>query len=463
MIPTIQDIAHEVLKQLPYVPSEKQYILINALAAFVIGRKPFDLFLLYGYAGTGKTSLMAAFVKTLKSLKIPVVLLAPTGRAAKVFSAHSANTALTIHKRIYRSDNLDPMSSKFFLAHNKDKNTIFIVDEASMISDDMNSGSLLMHLVRHVYSSSGCNLILMGDTAQLPPVGQSDSPAMNRDRLIQLGLQPIGFSLDEPVRQVASSGILYNATRIRNRMMKTPLPPPMIWISKFYDVQSVSSEYLAEMISDSYSEVGQDETIVITRSNFRANHFNRGIRGMVRYAEEEIERGERLVVAKNNYFWTKNIKELDFIANGDILQITWLGTSEKRYGMRFADVELEFPNTDISFNAKILLDTLNSDVANMSNHDMNLLYTKILDDEEGELSHRIKAIQNNPYYNALHVKYAYCLTCHKAQGGQWRHVYIDMSGLQPDTLDIEFYRWLYTAITRASEKVFFINPSIPVK
>ena len=458
------ELREKVLRQLSYSPMPDQDMMIKSLCCFFENSADNGVFILQGYAGTGKTSLLAAFVKAFDSLKLPMVLLAPTGRAAKVFSSFANHVVYTIHKRIYRSASSNPSETSFFLAPNKDNNAIFIVDEASMIADVGGQVSLLEHLIRHIYSASGCRLILVGDIAQLPPVGQSDSPAMMPERLRQLGLDPIQYVLERPVRQAVASGILYNAVRIRNCMIKNPLPIPKIWANGFADVEVVSSEFFVERLTDSYSEVGEEETIVITRSNKRANQFNRGIRSMALYAEEELQRGERLVVAKNNYFWTKQIKELDFIANGDIIKVVWIGSKEEKYGHRFVDVDLELANSEISVSAKLMLDGLMSDNPSLTNTEMNKLYTDILAEKEGdELSKKVATIQNDAYFNAVQVKYAYCLTCHKAQGGQWKHVYIDIGYLQSDMLGIDFYRWLYTAITRASEKVFFINPSIIVE
>ena len=459
----MSELLQSIEKHLGFIPTDKQGILMVALSEFVYHRSPGDVFVLNGYAGTGKTSVVSALVKALAEKNVPMVLLAPTGRAAKVFSSYCGHNVQTIHKRLYRADSPDPASANYFIAGNKDRGALFIVDEASMISDGASGGNLLEHLVRHVYSSPGCNLLLIGDVAQLPPVGQPNSPAMEKLRLQELRLNPYGFVLDEPIRQAAHSGILYNATRIRRRMAKETLPPPQMWAKEFADVEVLTSEYLAERVGDSYSSVGQDETIVITRSNKRANIYNNGIRAMVLDAEEELQRDERLVVAKNNYHWAKDIDEIDFIANGDIVRISWIGRTEEVYGHRYADVELEYPGTEIGVSAKILLDGLQSDAPAMSSDEMNRIYTQIMDETEGSLSAKLKAVQNDPYYNALQVKYAYCLTCHKAQGGQWRHVYIDMGALQPDALNIDFYRWLYTAVTRASEQLYLINPSIPVK
>lgn len=434
-----------------------------ALSEFVNYRQPGDVYVLNGYAGTGKTSIVSGLVRVLTDMNYPLVLLAPTGRAAKVFSSYCGRQVQTIHKRLYRADSADPLSTNYFIASNKDRGALFIVDEASMISDTASGSGLLEHLVRHVYASPGCNLLLIGDVAQLPPVGQPNSPAMDKVRLQELRLNPYGFVLDEPIRQSANSGILYNATRVRRMMTKDPLPLPKLWASRFTDVEVLTSEFLAERISDSYSSVGEDETIVITRSNKRANIYNNGIRAMVLDAEEELQRDERLVVSKNNYFWAKDIDDVDFIANGDIVRISWIGRTETVYGHRYADVELEYPDSEVGVSAKVLLDGLQSELPTLMTEEMNRIYTQIMEEEEGSLSHKLKTVQTDPYYNALQVKYAYCLTCHKAQGGQWKHVYIDMGALQPDVLNIDFYRWLYTAITRASERVYLINPTIEVE
>ena len=459
----MSELLESIVGNLGFEPTDLQGVLIVGLSEFVVSRTVGDVFVLNGYAGTGKTSIISGLVKALRAKDIPMVLLAPTGRAAKVFSSYCGQQVQTIHNRMYRADSPDPSSAQYFIASNKDRGALFIVDEASMISDGASGGNLLEHLVRHVYSSPGCNLLLIGDVAQLPPVGQPNSPAMDEIRLKELRLNPYGFVLDEPVRQASYSGILYNATRIRRRMMKNPLPVPKLWANRFADVEVLTSEFLAERIGDSYSMVGQDDTIVITRSNKRANIYNNGIRAMVLDAEEELQRDERLVVAKNNYFWAKDIEAIDFIANGDIVRVSWIGRTEEVYGHRYADVELEYPGSDVGVSAKVLLDGLQSDMPSMSIEEMNRIYTQIMEETEGSLSAKLKAVQNDPYYNALQVKYAYCLTCHKAQGGQWKHVYIDMGALQPDVLNVDFYRWLYTAVTRASEKLYLINPSIEVE
>lgn len=458
----MSELLESIVGNLSFEPTDMQGVLIVGLSEFVSTRSYGDVFVLNGYAGTGKTSIISGLVKALKGMDIPMVLLAPTGRAAKVFSSYCGEQVHTIHKRLYRADSLDPSSARYFITPNKDRGALFIVDEASMISDSLSGNGLLEHLVRHVYSGVGCNLLLIGDVAQLPPVGQSNCPAMDELRLRELRLNPYGCVLDEPVRQASYSGILYNATRIRRRMMKSPLPLPKLWASRFADVEVLTSEFLAERIGDSYSMVGQDETIIITRSNRRANIYNNGVRAMVLDAEEELQRDERLVVSKNNYYWSKDIEEVDFIANGDIVRINWIGRSEEVYGHRYADVEMEYPGSGVCISVKVLLDGLQSESPSMSSEEMNSIYNQIVDDEEGSLSHKLKAVQNDPYYNALQVKYAYCLTCHKAQGGQWKHVYIDMGALQLESLNVDFYKWLYTAVTRATEKLYLINPTIDI-
>jgi len=455
-------IARSVKMSLPYAPSEQQQELIERLADFVVCRKPGDVFVLYGYAGTGKTTIVAALVTVLDRMRLPSVLLAPTGRAAKVFTSSAGRSAHTIHKRLYRPDGSTPEDTRFFLASNNDRNTLFIVDEASMIGDAVGESSLLNHLTRHVYSAEGCNMILIGDTAQLPPVGQSDSPAMNPEVLKSYGLHPQTFSLEEPMRQASLSGILHNAVKIRSAMMKNPLPVPQVWTNGMEDVRAISSQFFLEQLADSYAEVTPEETIIITRSNKRASIFNHGVRTRVLYAEEELQRGERLVVAKNNYYWSRKIKEIDFIANGDIVEVNWIGGTETRYGHRFADVEITYPGSDTGISAKVILDSLSSDAPALTRQQMLALYNAILAEKEGDPAMRARSMERNPYYNALQVKYAYCLTCHKAQGGQWKHVYIDMGYLPAEGLGIDFYRWLYTAVTRARYRLWFVNPSIPV-
>ena len=308
-------------------------------------------------------------------------MLAPTGRAAKVMARYSGMPAYTIHKRLYRGNSTDPCNTSFYLAPNRDKDTIFIVDEASMIPGSATS-RLLDHLVRHVYSSPGCAIIFVGDTAQLPPVGESESEAMSPGRLEQYGLRPYCFELDEPLRQAARSGILYNATRIRRRMTRSPLPLPQLWQKGFADVKVSTSEYLSEQIADSYRHTGQEHTIVITRSNWRAGIINRAIRGTVLYAESCLQRGERLVVARNNYFWTTKVKGAQFIANGESAVVQRIVSREERYGHRWADVELLLPDTKVELTAKLLLTTLETDTPTLGGDELNRLYQAVLKEKK---------------------------------------------------------------------------------
>ena len=459
------DIYSEALGILPYEPLDKQDELLRLLSGFCASREQSEVFVVQGYAGTGKTSLIAALVQALKKLSVNCVMLAPTGRAAKVMARYSGMPAYTIHKRLYRGNSTDPCNTSFYLAPNRDKDTIFIVDEASMIPGSATS-RLLDHLVRHVYSSPGCAIIFVGDTAQLPPVGESESEAMSPGRLEQYGLRPYCFELDEPLRQAARSGILYNATRIRRRMTRSPLPLPQLWQKGFADVKVSTSEYLSEQIADSYRHTGQEHTIVITRSNWRAGIINRAIRGTVLYAESCLQRGERLVVARNNYFWTTKVKGAQFIANGESAVVQRIVSREERYGHRWADVELLLPDTKVELTAKLLLTTLETDTPTLGGDELNRLYQAVLKEKKAEGingANELKVLRTDPYLNALQAKYGYCLTCHKAHGGQWEHVYVDLGGIPQEALATpDFYRWLYTALTRASDKLFLINPAIEI-
>ena len=453
-------LADTVISQLPFTPNAGQLELIHALSAFVINRGPRDVFVLNGYAGTGKTSVVGALVKALRETNKPVIILAPTGRAAKVAASLSDDRASTIHKRIFRGNSTDPANSTFFLAENRDANATFIIDEASLITDsqDFNS-SLLLQLTRHVYSAPGCGMILVGDLAQLPPVGQSDSPAMNPDRLRQIGLNPITYTLALPVRQASGSGILYNATIVRQFLFSGFDPEKFrLQTGGFPDISVVTSQELADMLSDSWGLVGKEETLIVTRSNKRANNFNRAIRNLVMYAEEPLQQGDRIVISKNDYYWSRVNKLKNFIANGETAEVTWVGKTEKAYGRWFVEVELQLPDVEEPVAAKIMLRSLVTEGPNIPRLEMEKFYNRVIAEYEGSITQKMKGAMEDPYFNALQVKYAYCITCHKAQGGQWRHVYIDMGTIAPDAIGPDFYRWLYTALTRATERVFLINP-----
>lgn len=456
-------LADLAISLLPFTPNGQQLALIHALSAFILNRGPRDVFVLNGYAGTGKTSVMGAMVKAVRNSSLKTVLLAPTGRAAKVAAAMAHDRASTIHKRIFRGNSADPSNTTYFLAENRDAETVFIIDEASLVTDaDTFRQSLLQQMTRHIYSAPGCGMILVGDLAQLPPVGQSDSPAMNPERLRQIGLNPVCFTLDLPVRQTAGSGILYNATIIRQFLFnKFDKDEFRLYIREFPDIAKVSSQELAESLSDSWSHVGQDETLIVTRSNRRANNFNRAIRNMVMYADEPLQQGDRIVIARNDYYWSKINKLDNFIANGETAEVTWVGRNEKAYGRWFAEVELRLPDNPTPVSAKIMLRSLVAEGPSVPREEMERFYNRVLAEYDGEISHKIKGALEDPYYNALQAKYAYCVTCHKAQGGQWRHVYVDMGAIDPEAIGPEFFRWLYTAVTRSTEKLFLINPGVP--
>lgn len=460
-------LATQACNNLPYVPNAQQSELLLRLSRFILTGSDNEIFLLTGYAGTGKSSLVGALVKALTNLEHKTVLLAPTGRAAKVFAHYAGHAAYTIHRKIYRQQRFSPDMKGFLAGNNLHHDTLFVVDEASMINntpsnDYYGSGQLLDDLIEYVYNGNNCRLLLLGDTAQLPPVGQSASPALSPECLASYGLKVTAYELNEVARQTSESGILYNATMLRKLMQEHKgniLPAPCLRLQGYTDVENLSGEFLIERLSDSYDHVGMDETIVITRSNKRAGIFNQGIRNQILYREEELTAGDMLLVAKNNYYWGKEYKEIDFIANGDIARVVRVRKHYEMYGFRFADVQLQFPDLDVELDARILLDTLTSDAPALSRDENERLYTAILEDYAHIASQRerMQRLKADPWFNALQVKYAYGVTCHKAQGGQWRHVYIDMGYIDPQNLTLDFYRWLYTAMTRATEHIYFIN------
>ena len=454
-------------ENLPYVPTEEQAGLVARLAEFLWDDNVPSVFVIKGYAGTGKTSLVGALVKTLETFERACVLLAPTGRAAKVFASYAAHPAYTIHKKIYRQRAFTGDFTGFQLAHNAHKNTFFIVDEASMIANETaegahyGSGLLLDDLFDFVYSGAGCRLILLGDTAQLPPVGQVRSPALDEEYLRRYGYPVFSCELTHVVRQVEESGVLFNATRLRNAMQENPLPVPSIAWRRFPDVSLVGGDELIEVLSSAYRRDGMDETIIVTRSNKRANIFNQGIRNRILYREEELASGDLLLVARNNYFWSEKYEKLDFIANGDVARVVRVRRVCEMYGFRFADVVLYFPDYEEEMEAKVILDTLHSESPSLTAEENTRLFNAVMEDYADVPSkrERLKRLKNDPYFNALQVKYAYAVTCHKAQGGQWTNVFIDMGYLRPDMLGLDFYRWLYTAFTRTTGRLWLINVS----
>lgn len=445
----------------PFVPTEEQNAVLADLCRFATDRSPGDVFVLNGFAGTGKTTLMGAFVNAVRRSGGKVILLAPTGRAAKVFSNSSSLTASTIHRRLFRPAE----NGGYTLALNRSEDTLFVVDEASLISDDRDLRcSLLQLLIRYVNQGSGCGLVLMGDTAQLPPVGQEQSMAMNVNRLVSLGLNPWHHVLSTPLRQAADSGILYNATLVRRFITGEERASELILeASRFPDeVTVVPGEELEDFYTSSLARAGHEGTIVITRSNWRANLINADIRRRILDAEEETGSGEQLLVTHNNYYWARHERN-SLLANGDMCTVNWIGQTEERFGYRFADAELTFPGRSGPIGAKLLLSSLYLQGPSLSAREMTELHAKVMKSYEGDLTEKMRQADKDPYYNALQIKHAYCVTCHKAQGGQWRHVYIDMAGIRSDAFSEDFYRWLYTALTRSTERVFLINPTLPIK
>lgn len=456
-------IATRIHAQLPFEPTEQQTQLIEALGIFLMSTDNEKCFLLRGYAGTGKTSVVSALVRALNELKQKSILLAPTGRAAKVIAGYSGFPAFTIHKKIYRQKSMSEF--RFQLADNLNTHTLFIVDEASMISNTgtestFGSGRLLDDLVEFVYSGQGCSLLLLGDTAQLPPIMQPHSPALELDKLHGYGLKVHEYTLTHVVRQALESGILHNATLLRQQLQDQETSDfPKFELAGFSDIKKLSGMELIDEIQRSYEGVGVEDTIVVTRSNKRANMYNNGIRARVMMKEDELTNGDLLMVTRNNYFWNKPYKEIDFIANGDILQVTRVRKHHEMYGFRFVDLSLRSLDYEWEIDARIWLDALQSESPAVMNEMTNKLFQSVAEDypEITTKKELYKKILENEYYNALQVKFAYAVTCHKAQGGQWKKVFIDSGQLTDDQLNSDFYRWLYTALTRATETVFLVN------
>lgn len=457
----------QIKENFPYQPTFEQEIAVKSLSEFLLSTVKDTVFVLRGYAGTGKTSLVGALVKTLDKLEQKSVLLAPTGRAAKVFSAYAGHPAFTIHKKIYRQQSFSNEVSNFSVNDNLAAHTLFIVDEASMISNGglsgamFGTGRLLDDLVQFVYAGTGCRLLLMGDTAQLPPVGEEQSPALFTDALKGYGLDVLEVDLTQVVRQVQDSGILWNATQLRQLMATEAYETlPKIRVTGFPDICVVPGDELIDILNDCYGRDGMDETIVVCRSNKRANIYNKGIRAQILYREDELNTGDMLMVAKNNYYWTEQYKEMDFIANGEVAVVRRVRRTRELFGFRFAEVLLSFPDhDDFEIEANLLLDALSTDAPALPKADNDRLFYTILEDY-ADLSlkrDRMKKMKADPYYNALQVKYAYAVTCHKAQGGQWQNVFLDQGYMTDEYLTPDYFRWLYTAFTRATKTLYLVN------
>jgi len=491
----IDELKYKILQQFGFPPTAEQANALDVFARFMTDPNPHAVMILRGSAGTGKTSLSGAIVRTLKAIRQKVVLLAPTGRAAKVFSLSSGSPAYTIHRRIYREKAFAGVDGQFNLNDNLYADTLFMVDEASMVANlglggaTFGSGCLLDDLVQFVYQGHNDHLMLIGDKAQLPPIGEEESPALNAAVLEGYGLSVYECDLNEVLRQSQQSGILYNATMIRQMITHDDITQlPKIRFSGFSDIKQMPGGELIEALGDSYHRVGLDDTIVVTRSNKRANIFNNGIRNMVLDREEELESGDILMIVKNNYFWTeeerKKVKSEEgrvknspltthhstfttqhseipaFLANGDRCKVLKVSRRIELYGFHFATLLLQFPDYDnYELEATVLLDTLQSEAPALTHEQQEQLFHQIeLDYQDVPLkADRMKAIRQDAYFNALQVKFAYAVTCHKAQGGQWAHVYVDQGYMTDDMLTPDYIHWLYTAFTRATEMLYLVN------
>ncbi|MDR0973030.1 MAG: AAA family ATPase [Prevotellaceae bacterium] len=463
-------LTQQIKEYFPYQPTIEQLAALDSLANFILS--PPDetfvgsVFILRGYAGTGKTSLIGALVKALNTLQRPPVLLAPTGRAAKVFASYAEYPAYTIHKKIYRQRKFG-QESAFSLQENLSQHTLFIIDEASMIANEglggsmFGTGRLLDDLIQYVYSSSDCRLLLIGDIAQLPPVGEEESPALRTSVLQGYGLDVTEVNMTEVVRQAHDSGILWNATRLRETLAAGQCHlVPKLKLRNFADVHIVSGSELLDTLSECYGRDGIEQTAVICRSNKQANAYNEGIRSRILYREEEIERGELLMVVKNNYFWGADHQDIPFIANGDTAVVRRIRRETELYGFRFQDMLLAFPDYNAEeLEVRLLLDTLHSPAPSLTREESERLFASVYEDyaDVPTKAERMKKIKEDPQYNALQVKYAYAITCHKAQGGQWKNVFIDQGYVTAEQLSPNYYRWLYTAFTRATEHLYLIN------
>ena len=496
----VDELKYKILQQFGFPPTQEQANALDVFARFLTDRNPQVVMILRGSAGTGKTSLSGAIVRTLQAIRQKVMLLAPTGRAAKVFSLNSGTPAYTIHRRIYREKSFSGVDGQFNLNDNLFTDTLFMVDEASMVANmglggmNFGSGCLLDDLVHFVYQGRNDRLMLIGDKAQLPPVGEEESPALNAAMLQGYGLTVYECDLNEVLRQSEQSGILYNATMIRQMITHDDITQlPKIRFTGFSDIRQMPGAELIEALADSYHHVGLDDTIVVTRSNKRANIFNQGIRNMVLDREEELSQGDILMIVKNNYYWMEeerkklseerrvkseefnclaNHKVLSsnlkvpsndipaFLANGDRAKVLKVRRRIDLYGFRFATLLLQFPDYgNYELEATVLLDTLTSEAPALTHEQQEQLFHQIEEDYQDVplKADRMKAIRQDQFYNALQVKFAYAVTCHKAQGGQWAHVYVDQGYMTDDMLTPDYIHWLYTAFTRATEMLYLVN------
>jgi len=478
----VDELTYRIRNAFGFAPTAEQERAIEVFTRFMTDRHEQSLMILRGSAGTGKTTLAAALVRALCSLQQKIVLLAPTGRAAKVFSLYAGHPAYTIHRRIYRQKS---MEGAFNLNYNTAQDTLFIVDEASMVANATTvgdtpfaNGQLLDDLIQFVFNGRNCRMMLIGDTAQLPPVGEEKSPALQTDIMRSYGLHVHQCDLNEVLRQSQESGILWNATMIRQLITHDgPMQMPVVRFEGFSDIRRMPGDELIESLASSYSHVGTDETMVITRSNKRANIYNQGIRNMVLGREEELCTGDLLMIVKNNYYWTANDDSVPkkphpdattanddsaptFLANGDRAIVRRVRRVEQLYGFRFAEVTMTFPDyDDYQLTATVLLDTLTSEAPALTRQQQTQLYNQVMQDyaDIPLKPDRLKKLREDRHYNALQIKFGYAATCHKAQGGQWAHVYVDQGYMTDDMLNTDYLHWLYTAFTRATEQLYLVN------
>jgi exodeoxyribonuclease-5 len=459
-------IYNNLCKNLGNTPTDDQSDALKKIAGYICDNNNDVIFLMTGYAGTGKTSIISSVVKTLDLLRMRAVLLAPTGRAAKVLASYSGRQAFTVHKKIYRQKSSKDGLGSFSLDRNLHKDTFFIVDEASMVSNSsgdsslFGSGKLLDDLIEYVYSGTDCKLILVGDTAQLPPVGSVLSPALDPASLGGYGFGLIFCELRQVVRQSETSGVLMNATRVRLQVAETNLVHPSIDCINYKDTIRITGEELIDEISSAYGICGMEGTIIVVNSNKQANRYNQGIRNRIFFREEEISPGDMIMVVKNNYFIIDEDEDgAGFIANGDIAEVKKIRKYEERYGFRFADMVLKFPDYNLEIESKVMMDVLHLDTPALPSEKNKELYQSILADYLNIKNRRkqFEAVKNNPYFNALQIKFAYAVTCHKAQGGQWERVFIDQGMFNRNEITIDYLRWFYTALTRSTDRVYLVN------
>ena len=459
-------IFNQLCKNLGNIPTDDQSVALRKIAGYICENNNDVIFLMTGYAGTGKTSVISSIVKTLDLLRMKSVLLAPTGRAAKVLGSYSGRQAFTIHKKIYRQKSSKDGFGSFSLDRNLHKDTFFIVDEASMVSNSsadsslFGSGRLLDDMIEFVYSGTDCKLILVGDTAQLPPVGSLISPALDPVALKGYGFGLITCELKQVVRQSETSGVLMNATRVRLQVAENDLTHPSIDCINYKDTIRITGEVLIDEISTAYGTCGMDGTIIIVNSNKQANRYNQGIRNLIFFREEEISTGDMVMVVKNNYFIIKEDEEgAGFIANGDIAEVKRIRKYEEKYGFHFADMVLWFEDYKLEIESKVMMDVLHLDTPALPSDKNKELFQNVLADYVNLKTRRkqFEAVKSNPYFNALQIKFAYAVTCHKAQGGQWERVFIDQGMFNRNEITIDYLRWFYTALTRSTDKVYLVN------